>query len=120
MKSPKKVSWVDTQTRQSLHTLIPLPQDPDHHDELAVEANFVDEDEDEAVVSADSLTLKDIDEVLSSKLEDSAGVIGTQEIYNDPRQRIVQERERAPSVDINIEKLSFQEKRKMFNVLAEK
>lgn len=69
--------------------------------------------------TAESLTLEDIDQVLSSKthnnwLEDSAGVIGTQEVYNDPRQRIVKERER-PNDEVNIEKLSFQEKLKMFS-----
>lgn len=74
--------------------------------------------------TAESLTLEDIDEVLMSKttnnwLEDSAGVIGTQEVYNDPRQRIVKERERSND-DINIEKLSFQEKLKMFNISAKK
>lgn len=74
-----------------------------------------------ADTTAESLTLEDIDEVLSSEqtnnwIEDSAGVIGTQEVYNDPRQRIVKERERTdPSTDVNIEKLSFQEKLKMFS-----
>lgn len=74
--------------------------------------------------TAESLTLEDIDEVLSSKthnnwLEDSAGVIGTQEVYNDPRQRIVKAREQT-NADVNIEKLSFQEKLKMFNISAKK
>lgn len=74
--------------------------------------------------ASESLTLEDIDEVLSSKthnnwIEDSAGVIGTQEVYNDPRQRIVKEREhqRGPvtAVDLNKEKLTVQEKIKMFS-----
>lgn len=196
MKSPKKVSWVDTQPHQSLHTLIPLPQDPEpseithgdtngrdqihvypddnfnyrhqnlghtmvgrHLETADEEGEDEDEDEDEdddsmseqetenlpsngqnhvtsngqedavtnglADTTAESLTLEDIDEVLSSKqtnnwLEDSAGVIGTQEVYNDPRQRIVSQRERATEADINIEKLSFQEKLKMFNLSAKK
>jgi hypothetical protein len=187
MKSPKKVSWVDTQPHQSLHTLIPLPVEPDpsdnipqsttnghelppgyivdgsdnftRHNEIQHRADIRDdeneEDDDEestsepdaepastngqvhangqddtvtnglADTTAESLTLEDIDEVLSSKqtnnwLEDSAGVIGTQEVYNDPRQRIVKERERTPNADVNIEKLSFQEKLKMFNLSAKK
>lgn len=69
--------------------------------------------------TGESLTIADIDEVLNSNThnnyEDSAGVIGTQEVYNDPRHRIVRERERT-NADINIEKLSFQEKLKMFNL----
>ena len=74
--------------------------------------------------ASDSLTLEDIDEVLSNGtnnnwIEDSAGVIGTQEVYNDPRHKIVRERER-PNPNVNIEKLSFQEKLKMFNESAEK
>jgi len=205
LKSPKKVSWVDTQPHHSLHTLIPpspslvpsptaqssspqqemtsphsrvessenasegIPQndtdmnngDYNHlntlsngqtcldtnveHDDLAhistTDEGRVDdpsahrENDKEAPASQpstnghidvanESLTLEDIDQVLSSKthnnwLEDSAGVIGTQEVYNDPRQRIVKERER-PNADVNIEKLSFQEKLKMFNITAEK
>lgn len=216
LKSPKKVSWVDTQPHQSLHTLIPpspavpspttlppstpdIPSPPSQLDdnnynegqsqnfipihynnnnndnhrydfekmtngqnclENIVDDNndgdYEEEDEDEEdsnsdgnpthltsngqasrstsepdtrsnqVLSngqldatAESLTLEDIDQVLSSKthnnwLEDSAGVIGTQEVYNDPRQRIVKERER-PNDEVNIEKLSFQEKLKMFS-----
>lgn len=205
LKSPKKVSWVDTQPHQSLHTLIPpspavpsptnqppstpeIPSPPlqlgenNHLDEDS--QNFIpihynnnnnhqydfqemsngqnrlsDDDEEESNfderpsqlpsngqasydivpnnrgesnttsnqatsngqldATAESLTLEDIDQVLSSKthnnwLEDSAGVIGTQEVYNDPRQRIVRERER-PNDEVNIEKLSFQEKLKMFS-----
>lgn len=230
LKSPKKVSWKDTQPHQSLHTLIPpspslvpspnaqVPSPPFemsamtqhieeycnnnpsylhqynnnndnlHHDmqqlingqsrDLAEEDEDDDEEEDEddddddeddrdeaqvmngqikmnnpaAQIPAngqsripgeentnngsksapngqldtttESLTLEDIDEVLSSKthnnwIEDSAGVIGTQEVYNDPRQRIVRERERS-NADVNIEKLSFQEKLKMFNISAKK
>lgn len=76
------------------------------------------------IKASDSLTLEDIDEVLSNGtnnnwIEDSAGVIGTQEVYNDPRHKIVRERER-PNPSVNIEKLSFQEKLKMFNESAEK
>lgn len=206
LKSPKKVSWVDTQPHQSLHTLIPpspaapsptaqqpstpeIPSPPSQLDDNYHEEesqNFIPihynnnnnnnhrydsqemtngrnrmQEEEEGnyderslqlssngqqvaydVVSskntnesdttthqaasngqpdatAESLTLEDIDQVLSSKthnnwLEDSAGVIGTQEVYNDPRQRIVKERER-PNDEVNIEKLSFQEKLKMFS-----
>lgn len=226
LKSPKKVSWVDTQPHQSLHTLIPpspalnpspnaqissqppeIPSPPSqldetfpvtdnehhnylhdyynnngHHDDVhemingkvrAIEEeddddnddDDVDDDDDDSVkqenhlhiqlngqlpaehnqidksrdvsdtnrsntngqqldTTTESLTLEDIDEVLSSKtdnnwLEDSAGVIGTQEVYNDPRQRIVKERERS-NADVNIEKLSFQDKLKMFNLSAKK
>lgn len=219
LKSPKKVSWVDTQPHQSLHTLIPpspavpsptaqppstpeIPSPPlqldDNNYAEEESQNFIpihynnnnnnhkynyqemtnsqncledeeneddndddddeDEEEDESLgekpshlpsngqasydivsksksesdttsnqtpsngqldATTESLTLEDIDQVLSSKthnnwLEDSAGVIGTQEVYNDPRQRIVKERER-PNDEVNIEKLSFQEKLKMFS-----
>lgn len=190
VKSPKKVSWVDTQPHQSLHTLIPLPHEPEmppevipldqHEDKVAAaygqdgangyrldelsrhrhkpdddDDNDDDDDEDEeddddddqsssgqpepnpfngqtqnghqdvpntngqVDTTGESLTIADIDEVLNSNThnnyEDSAGVIGTQEVYNDPRHRIVRERERT-NADINIEKLSFQEKLKMFNL----
>lgn len=158
LKSPKKVSWVDTQPHQSLHTLIPpspnLAPSIDSFAEIIdepIEASKPSEDElptsngtsenqvmnhdshqDENGVNqhettTESLTLEDIDEVLSSKshnkwLEDSAGVIGTQEVYNDPRQRIVKEKERDKplSNNNNIEKLSFQEKLEMFKSSAEK
>jgi len=153
MKSPKKVSWVDNQPHQSLHTLIPLSHEPDpqimneHDDEEQelqdeesdhIESNLNGYEEnpqmqphkitqtngDSDIKASDSLTLEDIDEVLSNGtnnnwIEDSAGVIGTQEVYNDPRQKIVRERER-PNQTVNIEKLSFQEKLKMFNESAEK
>lgn len=76
----------------------------------------------QAKSNSESLTLEDIDEVLSSKthntwIEDSAGVIGTQEVYNDPRQRIVKQRERPEAtVDVNKEKLTVQEKIRMFSI----
>lgn len=157
MKSPKKVSWVDNQPHQSLHTLIPLTHEPEQVPTIEPEGDDEDEHQvehddysnhtelringqpqmqsqlhDEVVESSggqdikptDSLTLEDIDEVLSNGtnnnwMEDSAGVIGTQEVYNDPRQKIVRERER-PNQTVNIEKLSFQEKLKMFNESADK
>lgn len=200
LKSPKKVSWVDTQPHQSLHTLIPpspapLPsptaQEPSPTAELTNGQDYDEhEDEDESKgrnpeenplidamdtmrlqddfenrnhqidmhqmqpqqqhydeeamniihqsqhqheeqseqeqpqngqleTTTESFTLEDIDEVLGSENhnnwpEDSSGVIGTQEVYNDPRQRIVKERER-PNAEANTEKLSFKEKLKMFN-----
>lgn len=153
LKSPKKVSWVDTQPHQSLHTLIPPSPAANGHLDAASDSPTPEESppppptngqtdttiesptiEDvppspptngQLETTTESLTLEDIDEVLSSKthnnwLEDSAGVIGTQEVYNDPRQRIVKERERPNDTDVNIEKLSFQEKLKMFNISAKK
>ena len=211
IKSPKKVSWVDTQPHQSLHTLIPLPVEPDpienmptvlngqkdianyngqeegdeeeeeeeeeveeeeeeaennnnhlhryqnnkhdiirsredrEDDNAASDENNDDQDDDHRqnghakhietngnfenamrpngqadATEAGSLTVEDIDEVLGGEVltnwgDESAGVIGTQEVYNDPRQRIARERER-PKDDVNFEKLTLKDKINMFNV----
>lgn len=140
VKSPKKVSWVDNQPHQSLHTLIPpspslvsspptqipstppeVPSPPSQTDEQQWPENGCSSNG-QSKSNTESLTLEDIDEVLSSKthnnwLEDSAGVIGTQEVYNDPRQRIVEQRERPETtIDIHKEKLSVQEKIRMFSI----
>lgn len=86
------------------------------------------EEEEEPEVE-DSFTLQDIDEVLGAPVDVDFGpngtnatctpnVIGAQEVYRDPRERIKAEKQKqnnhnSPSVDVP-EKLSFHEKMRMF------
>lgn len=98
--TPKKVSWND------------VPSETIHDDTEHLESETSD-------IQNNSFTLQDIDEVLGSNSYVSGntpGVIGAQEVYNDPRQRIVAERMQSTQNRPNVgpEKLSFQEKMKMF------
>lgn len=102
--TPKKVSWNDNPSS-------PLSESENQELDLSNSQN-------------NSFTLQDIDEVLGSNSYVSGntpGVIGAQEVYNDPRQRIEAERmksnqnQRPP---VGPEKLSFQEKMKMFAMEA--
>ena len=98
-REPKKVSWNDTPAQ-------PLNDDSEH-----LESETSD-------LQNNSFTLQDIDEVLGNNSYVSGntpGVIGAQEVYNDPRQRIQAERMQSSQSRPNPpEKLSFQEKMKMF------
>ncbi|XP_054164184.1 afadin-like [Oppia nitens] len=102
---PKKVSWNDTPAEAI-------------------------EDEDTERLDTDvtnhqnsSFTLQDIDEALGNHSDvagNTPGVIGAQEVYNDPRQRI--EARRSAQIQrpaIKPEKLSFQEKMKMFGEVSQ-
>lgn len=103
---PKKVSWSDAPAKSADS---PPPQ-------LHTQSSF---------------TLQDIDEVLGTSGEPEAGaslamantpnVIGAQEVYKDPRERIKLEKLRAqPSKVIPVpEKLSFKEKMKFFAMEAD-
>ena len=109
--SPKKVSFNDNPT--SLITI--------NNNEIM-----------QSDVSNGGFTLEDIDEVLGTSTSNSSwlsnsyvsthgntpGVIGAQEVYNDPRQRIEAERlkltQNQKPNHLGPEKLSFKEKRKMF------
>lgn len=73
--------------------------------------------------SSSGFTLQDIDEVLGSTsaeastlLPNTPNVIGSQEVYRDPRERIREEKMKtqAPRAVQGPEKLSFKEKMKMF------
>lgn len=131
-KSVKKVSWNDEPT-----TTVLQPDDSEEEDEEQGEEEEPDEPEDGDVREEDRFSLQDIDDVLGCPQPNQSGgnkpqpdwlnnqyvsgntpgVIGAQEVYNDPRQRIEAARlksnpqatpEKVP------EKLSFQEKMKMF------
>lgn len=100
--TPKKVSWNDSPAEAI-----------DDSERLESETSEVN----------NSFTLQDIDEVLGNNSYVSGntpGVIGAQEVYNDPRQRIEAERMRSSQNRPNVgpEKLSFQEKMKMFAMEA--
>lgn len=73
--------------------------------------------------SSSGFTLQDIDEVLGSTsaeasnlMPNTPNVIGSQEVYRDPRERIREEKMKtqAPRAVQGPEKLSFKEKMKMF------
>lgn len=73
--------------------------------------------------NSSGFTLQDIDEVLGSTtaeasnlLPNTPNVIGSQEVYRDPRERIRQEKMKtqAPRTVQGPEKMSFKEKMKMF------
>jgi len=99
--TPKKVSWNDNPSS-------PLSESENQESDLSNSQNN------------NSFTLQDIDEVLGSNSYVSGntpGVIGAQEVYNDPRQRIEAERMKSNQnqrLHVGPEKLSFQEKMKMF------
>ena len=98
--TPKKVSWNDT----------PVETITDDTEHLESETSDV---------QNNSFTLQDIDEVLGNNSYlsgNTPGVIGAQEVYNDPRQRIqAQKMQTNPNrPNVGPEKLSFQEKMKMF------
>lgn len=91
-----------------------------------------DEEEDEEEVE-DSFTLQDIDEVLGAPVDTEFGpnggqsnctpnVIGAQEVYRDPRDRIKAEKQKQNHnswTNQVPEKLSFHEKKKMFAMEAD-
>lgn len=73
------------------------------------------------------ITLEDIDEVLGSSAEqdepsallpNTPNVIGSQEVYRDPRERMIQEkmRNKPQATSQGPEKLSFKEKMQMFAI----
>lgn len=107
--SVKKVSWNDNPATTVLNA------ESEHSDEP-------DEEEEEEPPAEESFSLQDIDDVLGGSTYTSGntpGVIGSQEVYNDPRKRI--EAARLKSLNLNQpgpdkvpEKLSFAEKMKMF------
>ena len=77
--------------------------------------------------SASGITLEDIDEVLGSSTEqdepsallpNTPNVIGSQEVYRDPRERMMQEKMKSKmqSASQGPEKLSFKEKMQMFAI----
>lgn len=102
---PKKaVSWNDS--------TIPSPTDEGSSSGLT-----------NGAASSSGFTLQDIDEVLGSTsaeasnlLPNTPNVIGSQEVYRDPRERIREEKMKtqAPRAVQGPEKLSFKEKMKMF------
>ncbi len=102
--TPKKVSWNDNPSS-------PLSENENQESDLSNCQN-------------NSFTLQDIDEVLGNNSYVSGntpGVIGAQEVYNDPRQRIEAERMKSNQNQrphVGPEKLSFQEKMKMFAMEA--
>ena len=116
-KSVKKVSWNDNPSTAVL-------PESDHSED--------NEEEEEDEQQEDTFSLQDIDDVLgdqpSSQKDWSSnyvtagttpGVIGSQEVYNDPRKRIEAERMKSnlanqASTDKVPEKLTFAEKMKMF------
>lgn len=98
--TPKKVSWNDAPAQA-----------------IADDSERLDSEPSDA--QNNSFTLQDIDEVLGNNSYlsgNTPGVIGAQEVYNDPRQRIQAEKMQSNPNRPNIgpEKLSFQEKMKMF------
>ena len=112
-KSVKKVSWNDNPSTTVLN-----------------ESDQSEEAEDEEP-QEDRFSLQDIDDVLGAPAGsgkdwlnnyvsgNTPGVIGAQEVYNDPRKRIEAERmksnqSQSSSDKVLPEKLSFQEKMKMF------
>ena len=103
--TPKKVSWNDT------------PVEAINDDSEHLESETSDQNN-------SSFTLQDIDEVLGNNSYVSGntpGVIGAQEVYNDPRHRIEAEKMRRTQnvrPHVGPEKLSFQEKMKMFAMEA--
>lgn len=116
-KSVKKVSWNDNPSTSVLS--------------VSDQSEEAEEDEEEEP-QEDRFSLQDIDDVLGTQAGNSKdwlnnyvsggntpGVIGAQEVYNDPRKRIEAERmksnlNQSSSDKVLPEKLSFQEKMKMF------
>ena len=103
--TPKKVSWNDT------------PTETINDDSERLDSETSDQQ------NNSSFTLQDIDEVLGNNSYVSGntpGVIGAQEVYNDPRQRIEAARMKTTQnrPHVGPEKLSFQEKMKMFAMEA--
>lgn len=111
---PKKaVSWNDTAIQQQT-SVQPVNPDP-----LVNGGN-----------SSSGITLEDIDEVLGSSTEqdepstllpNTPNVIGSQEVYRDPRERLIQEKmknkvQTGSAAVQGPEKLSFKEKMNMFAI----
>lgn len=115
-RTVKKVSWNDNPS-----TAVLADSEPSEDAE---------EEEEEEPQDPDRFSLQDIDDVLGQQAStgtdwlnnyvsgSTPGVIGAQEVYNDPRQRIEAERLKSnqsqTSSDSVPEKLSFKEKMKMF------
>ena len=109
---PKKVvSWNDAPAPTPAVAVVPSPSD--------VLTN--------GGTSSSGITLEDIDEVLGSSAEqdepsalipNTPNVIGSQEVYRDPRERMMQEKmKNKPQVTSQgPEKLSFKEKMQMFAI----
>ena len=125
---PKKVSWNDSTLQ---HSAINPPMSANdnvrethsniNHDQDVVNVSHLTND---ITGSTSDFTLQDIDEVLCSSTEqegaplhlNTPNVIGAQEVYRDPRERMMQEKmkNQLPKAVQGPEKLSFQEKMKMF------
>lgn len=117
---PRKVTWNDSPI---------IVRSDSQGDEGEPDRTATDEPTPTADESS-SFTLQDIDEVLGSSpgntnwmgTGDTPGVIGAQEVYRDPRQRMLAERMKSnqnqPANHIGPEKLSFKEKMKMFAMEA--
>lgn len=114
-RTVKKVSWNDNPSTAML-------ADSESNEEA---------EEEEESQEPDRFSLQDIDDVLGQQAStgtdwlnnyvsgSTPGVIGAQEVYNDPRQRIEAERlksnQNQTSSDSVPEKLPFKEKMKMFS-----
>lgn len=107
----KNVSWNDTVPQPAANP-VPLP---------------VDEPLNGGTGASSGITLEDIDEVLGSSTEqdepsallpNTPNVIGSQEVYRDPRERMIQEkmRNKPQAMAQGPEKLSFKEKMQMFAI----
>lgn len=117
-KSVKKVSWNDNPAMQVLEHDDEHPEEAEEEEE---EVEYEDEREQE-----EGFSLQDIDDVLGPQANtnkdwfqvssNTPGVIGAQEIYNDPRKRI--EAERIAKSNLNSadtdKELSFKEKMALF------
>lgn len=127
--APKKVSWNDSNLQNtSINANEDETQSNDNHDDEQEELNTmsdINNDTGNATAgSASDFTLQDIDEVLCSSTEqegaplhlNTPNVIGAQEVYRDPRERMMLEKmkNQLPKAVQGPEKLSFQEKMKMF------
>lgn len=114
---PKKmVSWNDTTVQQTA-ALPPVSSTISSPAEVLTNGG----------TSSSGITLEDIDEVLGSSAEqdepsalipNTPNVIGSQEVYRDPRERMMQEKmkNKAPVTAQGPEKLSFKEKMQMFAI----
>ncbi|XP_028968030.1 afadin [Galendromus occidentalis] len=101
---------------QQVHHQVQDQQQPPHQEIVNGGRSGIVEDSQEA----EKYTLEDIDEVLNQPQltfsPQAPGVIGSQEVYRDPRQRIIsaKQSQKESSPPVGPEKLTFQEKMKMF------
>lgn len=124
---PKKVSWNDSPLQHAINTPISdtvrdTQSNMNSHEQDV--ANVSEITNEMATGSTSDFTLQDIDEVLCSSGEqegttlhmNTPNVIGAQEVYRDPRERMMLEklRNQIPKPVQGPEKLNFQEKLKMF------